>query len=147
MTGCVGRALMGTRVAFSVQVLRDGLDYVVVVDKCTPTVLGPKHTHIHRKKFLLVRTNRRTHIGKSHAVIDEWNGIIIMSTFRKPKKKQKTLLSLCTQAHASHGCSNAYVHMPSGSDAVCMSTHIKVHQNTWKLKFWDMDQSQEKHIK
>lgn len=36
---------MGTRGAFSVQVLWDLAGTVVVVDKCTPTVLRPKHTH------------------------------------------------------------------------------------------------------
>lgn len=75
MTGCVGCALMGTRGAFGVRVLGDGWDCVVVVDKCTPTVLGPKHTahtHMHIKKIVAAWNHKQkhTHVGKSHTVTE-----------------------------------------------------------------------------
>lgn len=56
MTVCVGRVLMGTRVAFNIHFLREGLDclvVVVVVDKLIPIVQG-QNTQIHKeRKFLL----------------------------------------------------------------------------------------------
>ncbi len=121
MTGCVGCALMGTRVAFSVGVLGDGLDCVVVVDKGTPTVLGPKHTahtnthshthmHTQTKVPACAHKQKRTHLGKSHAVTDGWNlGIIIMSTFRKLEKIALCFLYCFTQARASHAFTTAHV--------------------------------------
>lgn len=51
MTVCVGRVLMGTRVAFNIHFLREGLDclvVVVVVDKLIPIVQG-QNTQIHKE--------------------------------------------------------------------------------------------------
>lgn len=80
----------------------DSRDCVVVVDKRTPTVRGPKytactqtHTQGGKKKILL-----KTHVGKSRNVTDGRKSL----NFQETKKKSKHRLvfsSWNTQAHAS----------------------------------------------
>lgn len=56
---------MGTRGAFSVRVLGDrDWGRVVVVDKGTPTVLGPKHTAI---TYTEKSPYSQTHVGNTNS--------------------------------------------------------------------------------
>lgn len=111
VTGCVGQVLMGTRVAFSVQVFRDGWDYVAV-DKHTPAHTG---THTDKSLSLCFQTHVQT-LEKKHTFNDRWDvGITPMS------ENQTKRLGVITPA---------YIHVTSRSDIACTSTNSHTHKQT-----------------